>query len=73
MPQVYNTSLAKRVGFRTFDVYRTAKPRPRPYCQNGIPPALQTTDDPTGQLPEQSEKVLSRQWIRAAVMETISP
>ena len=54
-------------------MYRNAKPRPRPHCQNGISPALQTTNDPTGKLPEQSEKVLCRQWIRAAVMETISP
>ena len=41
-------------------IYRTATPWPLLYCQNRIPPALQTTDDPTGKLPKQSERVLCR-------------
>ena len=43
-----------------FVMYRTATPQPLLYCANRIPPALQTTDDPTWKLPKQSEKVLCR-------------
>ena len=39
-------------------MYGTATPQPLFYCQNRSPPALQTTDDPTGKPPKQSEKVL---------------
>ena len=41
-------------------IYRTATPWPLLYCQNWIPLALQTTDDPTGRVPKQSERVLRR-------------
>ena len=54
-------------------MYGTATPQPLLYCQNRSPPALQTIDDPTGKPPKQWEKVLCRQWIRASVMETVSP
>ena len=41
-------------------ICRTTTPWPLLYCQNWIPLALQTTDDPTRKVPKQSERVLCR-------------